>query len=66
MCFSVLIEPKKALRKLPRVQHLYAQLTGRLQSEDDEVDLIVDYSSCICYLICTSLGTSGYSEPTET
>nr|GMC75802.1 isochorismate synthase, chloroplastic isoform X1 [Ipomoea batatas] len=33
---SVLIEPKKALRKLPRVQHLYAQLTGRLQSEDDE------------------------------
>ncbi|XP_031105912.1 isochorismate synthase, chloroplastic isoform X2 [Ipomoea triloba] len=40
VCFSVLIEPKKALRKLPRVQHLYAQLTGRLQSEDDEFKIL--------------------------
>ncbi|KAI8002770.1 hypothetical protein LOK49_LG08G00565 [Camellia lanceoleosa] len=32
----VSVEPKKAIRKLPRVQHLYARLTGRLRSEDDE------------------------------
>ncbi|KAI8004953.1 hypothetical protein LOK49_LG08G00575 [Camellia lanceoleosa] len=33
----VSVEPKKAIQKLPRVQHLYARLTGRLRSEDDEV-----------------------------
>ncbi|CAN4099357.1 unnamed protein product [Withania somnifera] len=36
VCSSILIEPKKAIRKFPRVQHLYAQLRGRLQDEDDE------------------------------
>ncbi|CAL5418231.1 unnamed protein product [Camellia sinensis] len=37
VCVRVSVEPKKAIRKLPRVQHLYARLTGRLRSEDDEV-----------------------------
>ncbi|PHT79676.1 Isochorismate synthase, chloroplastic [Capsicum annuum] len=36
VCSSVLIEPKKAIRKFSRVQHLYARLRGRLQAEDDE------------------------------
>ncbi|CAH9092510.1 unnamed protein product [Cuscuta europaea] len=40
VCSSVLIEPKKALKKLPRVQHLYARLSGRLQSEDDEFKVL--------------------------
>ncbi|KAK4489849.1 hypothetical protein RD792_000494, partial [Penstemon davidsonii] len=37
---STLIEPYKALRKLPRVQHLYSQLTGSLQKEDDEFKIL--------------------------
>ena len=37
VCSFVVVEPKKAVRKLPRVQHLYAKLMGRLRSEDDEV-----------------------------
>ncbi|XP_019053463.1 PREDICTED: isochorismate synthase, chloroplastic-like isoform X2 [Nelumbo nucifera] len=40
ICKMVLVEPKKAIRKLPRVQHLYAQLSGRLRSEDDEFDIL--------------------------
>ncbi|XP_059299923.1 isochorismate synthase, chloroplastic isoform X1 [Lycium ferocissimum] len=40
VCSSVLIEPKKAIRKFPRVQHLYARLRGRLQSEDDEFKIL--------------------------
>ncbi|XP_077248648.1 isochorismate synthase 2 isoform X2 [Tasmannia lanceolata] len=40
VCNQVSIEPKKAIRKLPRVQHLYAQLFGRLRSEDDEFDIL--------------------------
>ncbi|KAH9719808.1 isochorismate synthase 2 [Citrus sinensis] len=36
VCDRVVIEPKKAIRKLPRVQHLYARLAGRLRSEDEE------------------------------
>ncbi|KAH9775760.1 isochorismate synthase 2 [Citrus sinensis] len=36
VCNRVVIEPKKAIRKLPRVQHLYARLAGRLRSEDEE------------------------------
>ncbi|CAN4100443.1 unnamed protein product [Withania somnifera] len=40
VCSSVLIEPKKAIRKFPRVQHLYAQLRGRLQAEDDEFKIL--------------------------
>lgn len=40
VCDRVVIEPKKAIRKLPRVQHLYARLAGRLRSEDEEVKLM--------------------------
>ncbi|CAK9186161.1 unnamed protein product [Ilex paraguariensis] len=40
VCASVVVEPEKAIRKLPRVQHLYAQLTGKLASEDDEFDVL--------------------------
>lgn len=40
VCDRVVVEPKKAIRKLPRVQHLCAKLTGRLRSEDDEVRII--------------------------
>lgn len=40
VCNSVLVEPKKAIRKLPRVQHLYAKLAGRLRSEEDEVNIL--------------------------
>ncbi|KAI3846535.1 hypothetical protein MKX03_008217 [Papaver bracteatum] len=35
-CNMVLVEPLKTVRKLPRVQHLYAKLSGRLRNEDDE------------------------------
>ncbi|KAK4487256.1 hypothetical protein RD792_006139, partial [Penstemon davidsonii] len=40
VCSSISVEPYKALRKLPRVQHLYAQLTGTLQKEDDEFKIL--------------------------
>ncbi|KAJ8563250.1 hypothetical protein K7X08_031702 [Anisodus acutangulus] len=40
VCSSVFIEPKKAIRKFPRVQHLYARLRGRLQAEDDEFKIL--------------------------
>ncbi|KAJ0971303.1 hypothetical protein J5N97_019262 [Dioscorea zingiberensis] len=40
ICEEVLVEPSKALRKLPRVQHLCAQLSGRLRSEDDEFAIL--------------------------
>ncbi|KAL6281249.1 hypothetical protein ACE6H2_018130 [Prunus campanulata] len=40
VCNSVLVEPKKAIRKLPRVQHLYAKLAGWLRSEEDEFDIL--------------------------
>ncbi|GAV73832.1 Chorismate_bind domain-containing protein [Cephalotus follicularis] len=40
VCNRVSVKPKKAIRKLPRVQHLYAQLAGRLRSEDDEFDIL--------------------------
>ncbi|KAG5536694.1 hypothetical protein RHGRI_024200 [Rhododendron griersonianum] len=40
VCVRVSFEAKKAIRKLPRVQHLYAQLTGRLRSEDDEFKVL--------------------------
>ncbi|CAA3002024.1 isochorismate synthase, chloroplastic-like [Olea europaea subsp. europaea] len=40
VCSGILIEPEKALRKLPRVQHLYAQLTGTLEKEDDEFKIL--------------------------
>ncbi|KAJ9140422.1 hypothetical protein P3X46_031072 [Hevea brasiliensis] len=40
ICNRVVMEPKKAIRKFPRVQHLYAQLAGTLRSEDDEFDIL--------------------------
>ncbi|KAL3366696.1 hypothetical protein AABB24_011418 [Solanum stoloniferum] len=40
VCSSVVIEPKKAVRKFRRVQHLNAQLRGRLQAEDDEFKIL--------------------------
>ncbi|PIA62532.1 hypothetical protein AQUCO_00200502v1 [Aquilegia coerulea] len=40
ICDLVLVEPKKEIRKLPRVQHLYAQLSGRLKNEDDEFEIL--------------------------
>ncbi|KAK6924967.1 Chorismate-utilizing enzyme, C-terminal [Dillenia turbinata] len=40
VCDSVIVEPKKAIRKLPRIQHLYARLKGVLRSEDDEFDVL--------------------------
>ncbi|KAG9444316.1 hypothetical protein H6P81_015656 [Aristolochia fimbriata] len=40
LCDQVIIEPKKAIRKLPRVQHLYAQFSGRLRNEDDEFGIL--------------------------
>ncbi|KAK9925938.1 hypothetical protein M0R45_023197 [Rubus argutus] len=40
VCDSVVVEPKKAIRKLPRVQHLYAKLAGKLRSEDDEFEIL--------------------------
>ncbi|XP_040987908.1 isochorismate synthase 2, chloroplastic-like isoform X2 [Juglans microcarpa x Juglans regia] len=40
VCSGVMVEPKKVIKKLRRVQHLYAQLTGRLKCEDDEFDIL--------------------------
>ena len=37
VCDEVVVYPSKALRKLPRVQHLSAQLAARIRNEDDEV-----------------------------
>ena len=37
ICDEVVVHPSKALRKLPRVQHLSAQLAARIRNEDDEV-----------------------------
>ncbi|KAK1630391.1 hypothetical protein QYE76_004706 [Lolium multiflorum] len=40
ICNEVVVNPSKALRKLPRVQHLSAQLAARLRNEDDEFDIL--------------------------
>ncbi|GAU28043.1 hypothetical protein TSUD_265010 [Trifolium subterraneum] len=40
VCEKVTIDPKKMIRKLPRIQHLFAQLTGRLRSEEDEYEIL--------------------------
>ncbi|KAL3748370.1 hypothetical protein ACJRO7_009586 [Eucalyptus globulus] len=40
VCSGVVVEPRKAIRKLSRVQHLHAVLAGTLRSEDDEYDLL--------------------------
>ncbi|XP_056693302.1 isochorismate synthase, chloroplastic isoform X2 [Spinacia oleracea] len=39
VCNTVIVDPQKAIRKLPRVQHLYANIKGRLRNEDDELRL---------------------------
>ncbi|XP_061345809.1 isochorismate synthase 2, chloroplastic-like isoform X2 [Gastrolobium bilobum] len=40
VCENVVIKPKKIIRKLPRIQHLFAQLVGRLRSEEDEFEIL--------------------------
>lgn len=40
VCDMVVVDPEKAIRKLPRVQHLYARLDGTLRSEDDEFNIL--------------------------
>ncbi|EEC84436.1 hypothetical protein OsI_31053 [Oryza sativa Indica Group] len=40
ICDDVVVHPSKALRKLPRVQHLSAQLAARMRNEDDEFDIL--------------------------
>ncbi|RWR80421.1 isochorismate synthase, chloroplastic-like protein isoform X1 [Cinnamomum micranthum f. kanehirae] len=40
ICDHVIIDPKKAIRKFSKVQHLYAKLSGRLRSEEDEFDIL--------------------------
>ncbi|XP_057741672.1 isochorismate synthase, chloroplastic-like isoform X2 [Arachis stenosperma] len=40
VCENVIIKPKKMIRKLPRIQHLFAQLAGRLRSEEDEFKIL--------------------------
>ncbi|MED6124423.1 hypothetical protein PIB30_058767 [Stylosanthes scabra] len=40
VCEKVVIKPKKMIRKLPRIQHLFAQLAGRLRSEEDEFEIL--------------------------
>ncbi|XP_031252323.1 isochorismate synthase 2, chloroplastic isoform X3 [Pistacia vera] len=50
VCDRVVVEPMKTIRKLPRVQHLYAQLAGTLRSEDDEFDILASLhpSPAVC------------------
>ncbi|XP_020220827.1 isochorismate synthase, chloroplastic isoform X2 [Cajanus cajan] len=40
VCEKVVIKPEKMIRKLPRIQHLFAQLSGRLRSEEDEFEIL--------------------------
>ncbi|CAL0324440.1 unnamed protein product [Lupinus luteus] len=40
VCEKVVIKPKKMIRKLPRIQHLFAQLAGRLEREEDEFEIM--------------------------
>ncbi|KAB2053380.1 hypothetical protein ES319_A12G184200v1 [Gossypium barbadense] len=40
VCERVVVEPKKTVRKLRRIQHLYAQLSGNLRREDDEFEIL--------------------------
>ncbi|KNA14029.1 hypothetical protein SOVF_111280 isoform A [Spinacia oleracea] len=40
VCNTVIVDPQKAIRKLPRVQHLYANIKGRLRNEDDEFEIL--------------------------
>ncbi|XP_020087620.1 isochorismate synthase 2, chloroplastic-like isoform X2 [Ananas comosus] len=40
LCSKILVKPSKSLRKLPRVQHLSAQLSATIRNEDDEFDIL--------------------------
>ncbi|KAI4297825.1 hypothetical protein L6164_037690 [Bauhinia variegata] len=40
VCEKVVVKPEKTIRKLPRIQHLFSQLAGRLKSEDDEFEIL--------------------------
>lgn len=40
VCEKVTINSTKMVRKLLRIQHLFAQLTGRLRSEEDEFEIL--------------------------
>ncbi|QCE04367.1 menaquinone-specific isochorismate synthase [Vigna unguiculata] len=40
VCERVVIKPEKIIRKLPRIQHLFAQLSGRLRTEKDEFEIL--------------------------
>ncbi|CAN6182061.1 unnamed protein product [Urochloa humidicola] len=40
ICDEVVVHPSKALRKLPRIQHLSAQLAARIRNEDDEFEIL--------------------------
>ncbi|XWS60599.1 hypothetical protein CRYUN_Cryun07bG0049500 [Craigia yunnanensis] len=40
VCDRVIVERKKTVRKLQRVQHLFAQLAGNLKREDDEFEIL--------------------------
>ncbi|KAI6683002.1 hypothetical protein NL676_028915 [Syzygium grande] len=40
VCSGVVVVPRKAIRKLSRVQHLHAVLAGTLRSEGDEFDIL--------------------------
>lgn len=44
---GVVVEPEKVIRKLRRVQHLYAKLAAKLRSEDDEVKIKKKKKICI-------------------
>ncbi|KAK7390483.1 hypothetical protein VNO78_25789 [Psophocarpus tetragonolobus] len=40
VCEKVVIKPEKMIRKLSRIQHLFAQLSGTLRSEEDEFEIL--------------------------
>ncbi|XP_022768273.1 isochorismate synthase 2, chloroplastic isoform X2 [Durio zibethinus] len=40
VCERVAVEPKKTVRKLRRIQHLFSQLAGNLKTEDDEFEIL--------------------------
>ncbi|XVF50172.1 hypothetical protein PTKIN_Ptkin04bG0074300 [Pterospermum kingtungense] len=40
VCDRVIVEPKKTVRKLRRVQHLFAQFAGNLKTEDAEFEIL--------------------------
>ncbi|KAE9610991.1 hypothetical protein Lal_00033585 [Lupinus albus] len=50
VCEKVVIKPKKMIRKLPRIQHLFAQLAGRLGREEDEFEILLSLhpSPAVC------------------